>query len=78
MISVDFDRIPSFLAFFRSALSKAKGIQHKSYFFAPFFAIFDRCATRLRGMQWRGTRGLWEEWAQGRIRSSGGGGATNW
>jgi hypothetical protein len=60
MISVDSDSNPSFLAFFRSASSKAEGIHSKACFFAPFFAILDWYATRLMGMQWRGTRGLRE------------------
>jgi hypothetical protein len=33
----------------------------ESCFFVPFFAILDRCATLLMGMQWQGTRGLQEK-----------------
>jgi hypothetical protein len=40
---------------------KEEGIQPKACFFVPFFAIFDRCATLLMGMQKRGTRGLREK-----------------
>jgi hypothetical protein len=81
MISTESDKNPSFLAFFRSASSKAKGIQPKAYFFAPFFAILDRCATHLMGMQWRGARGLrerasarkkkkWRRWRSNKLVNS--------
>jgi hypothetical protein len=60
-ISTEAGRNLSCLAFFRSPSLKEEGIQPKACFFVPFFAIFDRCATLLMGMQKRGTRGLREK-----------------
>jgi hypothetical protein len=37
---------------------KDEGIQSRVCFFIPFLAMFDRWATLLMGMQWRGARGL--------------------
>jgi hypothetical protein len=55
-ISAEADKKPSLFTFFRSASLRADAVQPKVCFFAPFFDIFDRCTTRLMGMQWCSTR----------------------
>jgi hypothetical protein len=47
----DFARKPSFLDFARSPSVRVDAVQPTACFFADFFVIFLRCATRLMGMQ---------------------------
>jgi hypothetical protein len=57
---------------------RAEAVQPTACFFAPFFAILLRWATRLMGMQWRSARSCQREQAQGRRRSGGSDRAENW
>jgi hypothetical protein len=54
MTSAEAPRKPSSLAFVKSVSVKVEAVEPTSYFFADFFAIWLRWATRFMGMQWQG------------------------